>query len=362
MSNPVLFEAFPDLKGKLAWIPLGSFPTPVERLEHIGLDNLWIKRDDKSSNIYGGNKVRKLEFVLGDVVRKKKRHVITFGGIGTNHGLATAIFCRQLGIACTLLLFYQPVTAFVQQNMLLFRQYGSTMIHTRTLPWTVVHFYILQRLIHPGAYFLFAGGSSPVGTLGFVNAAFELREQIRQGQMPTPDYIICPVGSNGTMAGLSLGMLLAGLPTQVIGIRVAASHLGPFEACTPGTVRTLMKQTLAVLKKGSDRIPNHVIGTQRIIGDYFGDGYGHPTPGGLQAIKIMHERTGIKLEPTYTGKTFAAVMDFAHKEENSASTILYWHTYNSVDLKDQASAVDYHDLPRTLHSFFEKTSCADSLQ
>ena len=358
MNKPFLFRAFPDLEGRLAWISLGDFPTPVERLDTVGPWNLWIKRDDRSSRIYGGNKVRKLEFVLGDVARKKKRRVVTFGGIGTNHGLATAIFCRRIGVACTLLLFHQPVTPHVRQNMLLFRKYEAETIYVPTIPRALVHYYLVQRLRHPGAYFLFAGGSSPVGAIGFVNAALELREQIDQGLMPIPDYIICPLGSNGTMAGLSLGLLLTGLPTKVIGVRVTASHVGPFESCTPGTVRTLMKQTLAVLGTASKLIPQPFIETPWIIGDYFGEGYGHPTPEGMRAIEIMREKAGITLEPTYTGKAFAAVMDFAGRESRRESTILYWHTYNSVDLTDQARTVDYLDLPRPFHRFFEERSSA----
>lgn len=102
---PILFREYPELEKKLAWIALGSFPTPVQQLQHLGYENLWIKRDDLSSPIYGGNKIRKLEFIPGHVNKKRKTaKVITFGGIGTNHGLATAIFCDKLNIPCKLLL------------------------------------------------------------------------------------------------------------------------------------------------------------------------------------------------------------------------------------------------------------------
>ena len=90
-----------EFQEKLKHVPLGTFPTPVHRLEHLGIDNLWIKRDDLSSAAYGGNKVRKLEFILAEAQQKKKTLLITMGGIGTNHGLASAIFCRQLKINCT---------------------------------------------------------------------------------------------------------------------------------------------------------------------------------------------------------------------------------------------------------------------
>src|SRR5210317_2108674 len=88
---PFLFRNYPELKQKIAWLPLGTLPTPVHQLHRLGYENLWIKRDDLSSPVYGGNKVRKLEFILAAAAQKKVRHLITVGGIGTNHGLATAI-------------------------------------------------------------------------------------------------------------------------------------------------------------------------------------------------------------------------------------------------------------------------------
>ena len=105
-------------------------------------------------------------------------------------------------------------------------------------------------------YFLFAGGSNLAGTLGYVNAAFELKQQINNGEMPCPEVIVCPVGSSSTLAGLTLGCQLAGLKTKVVGIRVAPSHLGPFPACTPTTVYTLVKETHRYLEQQlSNSIP-----------------------------------------------------------------------------------------------------------
>ncbi len=115
LNGPILFREYPDLEKKIPSISLGAFPTPIQQLQRLGDGNLWIKRDDLSSPIYGGNKIRKLEFILGNTKRRNARQVITFGGIGTNHGLATTIFCNQLNIPCKLLLFWQPVTGHVQQ-------------------------------------------------------------------------------------------------------------------------------------------------------------------------------------------------------------------------------------------------------
>ena len=106
---PILLKEYPELEERIPRISLGKFPTPVQQLHQSGFENLWIKRDDMSSSVYGGNKIRKLEFILGQARKENAAHIITFGGIGTNHGLATAVFCKKLEIKCTLLLFWQPV-------------------------------------------------------------------------------------------------------------------------------------------------------------------------------------------------------------------------------------------------------------
>ncbi|HEY9162123.1 MAG TPA: pyridoxal-phosphate dependent enzyme [Desulfomonilia bacterium] len=348
MNKPVIFESYPELEAKFPWIALGDFPTPVQHAEKIGQGRLWIKRDDKTSTEYGGNKVRKLEFVLADVIKNGCDRIITMGGIGTNHGLATAVFAKRLGLKCTLVLFKQPVNEYVKRNMLMFYKYHAEMVYARSIMNALFHLFVVQHFRQGKAYSLFAGGSSPIGTLGFVNAAFELKTQIEQGAMPEPDIIVCPLGSNGTMAGLSLGVQLAGIRSRVIGVRVTASHLGPFRACTKETVTSLMNQTLKLAGI------NLTIDQSRyeVIGSYFGEGYGYPTPEGMKAIGVMKENEGLSLEPTYTGKTFAAVLDMLESNEYAGRKILYWHTYNSADLTEKAASVDYHLLPDPLPGFF----------
>jgi 1-aminocyclopropane-1-carboxylate deaminase/D-cysteine desulfhydrase-like pyridoxal-dependent ACC family enzyme len=350
---PALFERFPELAGSISWVSLGEFPTPVHRLENLGHGNLWIKRDDLSSPAYGGNKVRKLEFILGDVKSRGKKEVVTIGGIGTNHGLATAIYCRRLGLDTTLVVFDQPVTHFVRQNLLLFHKNGARLVYAKSLTGAGAKFYITERLKRPGAYFLYAGGSSPVGALGFVNAAFELKKQIEDGIVPAPRYILCPLGSNGTMAGLSLGVLLAGIPAEVIGVGVTRAKLGPLHMATAKSVRSLMRGTYRLLRRASHGVPDVAIGAQRVIHDYFGGAYGLPTKEGLEAMRLFSEREGIKLEPTYTAQTCACLLDFIREPSRAKDPVLYWHTYNSVDLSRDALAVDFRELPSVFHGFFE---------
>jgi D-cysteine desulfhydrase len=350
---PCLFDAFAELAHTLPWQRLGQWPTPVSRLDRLVAGNLWIKRDDLSSPVYGGNKVRKLEFILPAARRRRSRLLITMGGIGSHHGLATAIFCRRLGLPCMLLLFRQPLTEEVKKNLLLMHAQGARLVYRRTLGRTVVSYFLGMRIKHPRACFVYAGGSNPVGTIGFVNAAFELKRQVDAGELPEPGAILCPFGSGGTLAGLALGVRLAGLASRVVGVRVTASRLGPFSAATEGTVRRLMERTLALLRRRAPSVSGVRLQAPSILHDYFGPGYGAATDEGGRAARLMQEKEGIGLEPTYTAKTVAAVLDFCKNRGTSEGPVLYWHTYNSADLGAQTAALNFRRLPADFHCFFE---------
>ena len=265
-----LFRKFPELARKLPYIDLGVFPTPVHSLPHLGVENLWIKRDDLSSPVYGGNKIRKLAFILAEARQKKRKHLVTLGGIGTHHGLASAIFSHRLGIKCTLLLYHQPVTANVQLVLLLLAKFRARLVYQKTLWRTLLSYYLLYRFRYPAAYFVYPGGSSAVGTLGYVNAALELKDQIDQGVLPEPGQIFCPLGSGGSLAGLALGLQLIGLSSRAVGVRVIPSHLGPFQACTRATVAKQMKDAYAYLKKRCRELPDIRLKAPLILGGFFG--------------------------------------------------------------------------------------------
>jgi D-cysteine desulfhydrase len=218
----------------------------------------------------------------------------------------------------------------------------------------VIGYYLLERLKLPHAYFIFAGGSNVAGTIGYVDAAFELKAQIKRAEMPEPAVIICALGSGGTLCGLWLGIQLAGLNTKVIGVRVSESHLGPFQACTPGTVKKLMTDTYKFLRRKIHKLPNIEITPPQILQDYIGDGYGFPTPEGNTAYHRAKESENIVLDPTYTAKTFAAVLDYCEGPGKKSGPILYWNTHNSIDLSNQAASVDYRKLPKSLQRFIEQ--------
>jgi len=351
-----LFETYPALEKHLPWMLLGKWPTPVQKLDKLGKavghENLWIKRDDLSSDFYGGNKVRKLEFMLAEARRKGVKWAITFGGIGTNHGLATTAHASRLGIRTALILIKQPLTAHVQENLLLDRYFGAEIHYAPNMAVGLLQTagVYLRRL---KVYFIPPGGSSTLGSIGYVNAALELKKQVEAGLLPEPEHIYCALGSKGTMAGLMLGTRLAGMKTRVTGVRVASEWVTKSES-----IVHLANNMAALLRKYDKDVPKikFTLDDVHVNHDFFGGLYGSVTEQGRQAIELMQKTEGIRLEDVYTGKTMAALLDFiARNPELRSTPILYWHTYNGADLG--RLLVENHDftaLPRELQWCFDE--------
>ncbi|MES2919022.1 MAG: pyridoxal-phosphate dependent enzyme [Pseudomonadota bacterium] len=323
-----LFDAFPALAPLLAPVALATTPTPGEPLPCFGAQ-AWIKRDDLSHAVYGGNKVRKLEFVLADMRRRRARAVYTLGATGTNAGIAASMVCAAEGLPCTIISFPQPESATVASNRQWLAHFQARFEARPTLWSAVLRYYLHPARLNPRNYFLFAGCSNPVSTFGYVNAIFELREQIRAGHCPEPQEIVVAVSSASTLAGLTLGVALAGLSTRVTGVRVAAERLGPFAACTPGVVEKLERQALALLHAAGAARELNAAPEATLIGEYFGSGYGEATPAASAAIATFRERSGLALEGTYSGKAAAAFLD---RLRHATGPVLFWNTFNSRPL------------------------------
>jgi D-cysteine desulfhydrase len=318
-----IFAEYPTLVGLLPCAEFASLPTPVGTL---GADHAWIKRDDLTHPLYGGNKIRKLEFIIGEWRARNIREVITFGAVGTNAGLATALACLQENIRCRVLLFDQPVSATVRANLKAMQQLGAQLDYCGSLFNTALRYYLHPRRLWPGRYFLFAGCANPAATFAYVNAAFELKAQIAAGDLPEPAEIVVPVGSSSTLAGLTLGCQLAGLQTRVIGVRVAPSHLGPIPACTTGTVMAQIRTAHAFLRSHLGPVIPEKPAQPVLRDDYYGPGYGEPTPEALAAIRLFGDTHGIKLEQTYSAKAAACFME---RLESCPGPVLFWNTFNS---------------------------------
>ena len=353
-----LFERFPQLKERLPWVSLGTFPTAVQRLDRLGKNigaiRLFIKRDDLSGMVYGGNKTRKLEFLLGDALRRGSKEVLTFGYAGSNHCLATAVYARILGMRSISMLMPQPNALYVRQNLLMSYRQGAELHMYRNIPWLIfgtlrqlplhiLRYRRLPRVIPPG-------GSSTLGTLGFVNAAFELKEQIVKGEAPQPDRIYVAAGTMGTAAGLMLGLKAADLGSRVVAVAVAGERF----VNARGMLR-LIRRTNDLLCSLAPSFPKcgFTEADIDIRHGFVGQGYGRFTGEAVEAVVCMEQSEGIKLEGTYTGKTLAALIHDV-KQQGDERTILFWNTYNSRDFSQATALVDYRDLPRAFRRYFEE--------
>lgn len=254
----------------------------------------WIKDDGP----IGGNKVRKLEHTLADAVRRGRRTVLTFGGIGSNHAVATAEACRPLGLRCVLALVDQPVDPHVSANLARMRAAGAVVVRTRTKALTMAAAPWLLARYRP--YVLPLGGSSELGVRGFVDAAAELAGQVARGELPAPSTVVVAVGSGGTAAGLARGLPAAGLRPRVVGVLV--------------NDRTRVD---VARMAGEGALPVEVVRS------FLGPGYGHPTPAGVAAASVARG-AGVPVEPVYTAKALAAI-----RALDLEPPVLYWQTFDA---------------------------------
>ena len=327
-----LHDRFPGTKA-LAHVELAALPTPIQALPELarqfGLRSLFVKRDDVSGEAYGGNKVRKLEFLLGQALAEKRKTVITFGARGSNHVRATAVYGKQLGLRIHAILTPQPPTSYLEANLLADRAAGATLHFVESQQEALARGIGLQielaRSDGGEPFVIPFGGTVPRGTIGFVNAAFELATQIERDEMPKPDLVYVPLGSMGTASGLAIGFSALGLPIDVIGVRVV-----PAEIASLVRARQIMTEALALLNEsdlGFPRLRPESVGL-RVREGFFGDGYAQPTAEAHEAVDLAAAQ-GLRLETTYTGKALAAVVADARNNQLIDKTVLFWNTYNS---------------------------------
>ncbi len=348
-----LFERFPRLAARLPRRPFVAGPTPVESLALPGVPEatLYVKRDERSCPLYGGNKPRKLEFVIGRALERGVRRLVTTGGLGTNHGLATTILGREAGLATSLILVHQPVTDEVRQKLLLHAAYGAEVVYGgRGVPGAVaagLPVLIRSALRGERPVLVPTGGSSPRGNAGFVSAGLELAQQVRQGLLPEPERLYVAVGTAGTLAGLWVGLRLAGLRTRPIGVLVT-DILAP----SPARVRRAAQASLRLLRRLDPAVPELPLPGSELgwIADQVGPGYGAASDAAREAVAAARD-AGLALETTYTGKCLAAVRADAAAGRLSGP-VLFWNTYNAVDVAARAPrALDPEALPASLRRF-----------
>ncbi len=283
----------------LARVELLPGPTPIQQVA----DDLWVKREDLAGTVYGGNKVRKLEYLLGDAL-EIGGDVLTMGAVGSHHVLATGVYGKQVGVRVHGVLFPQPDSPHARENARAIHAWCEQVWVAGSraeLPfvWAKARTALRSFGGFPPVT-VPMGGSNALGCVGWIGAGLEIAEQIAGGVLPLPDRVVVPLGSGGTVAGLVLGLKAAGLDLEVVAVRVV-----PALTAHRVSLGLLMNRTLTRLRPlGFPRVDT---GRLRIVGRQYGDGYGAPTPAGEAAIATA--RTwGLSLESTYSGKALAEVL------------------------------------------------------
>lgn len=339
MATPAqwpLLARFPPLTA-LQPVPLCNLPTPVSAFSA----RLWVKHDDTTRDDQGGNKARKLEFVLADIRRRRARRVITFGATGTNAGVATALLCQREKLHCEIITFPQPDSPVVAHNQAVMHHCGAR-LHARQSLWqAALSWYLHPRRLNPKSYFLYAGCSAPVATFAYVNALLELHQQIALGELPTPEHIVVAAGSGATVAGLLVGAALVLPDTRVHAIQVAPARVGPFLACHPDAVRKMAQIAWRQLRACDSSLPAQLADQLQWHDQWLGAGYGVSSGAAEQAMATGACQQ-LVLEGTYSGKAFAAAL--AISAECTAPT-LFWQTFSPARLPEQGPSASSAALP-----------------
>lgn len=306
---------------------LGQFPTPMHRLDNMSRvlgRNIYIKRDDMTGVSTGGNKVRKLEYLLYDAKEKGADYVLTTGGAQSNHAMLTAACCNKIGIKAILVLKQRGVQGRVG-NLLINELLGADVRFVDTDSYDDVYKEMDRiadelRAAGHNPYLVPVGGSVPLGTVGYVDCAREIFAEALEQDIKI-NRIVSTAGSGGTLAGLVLGAMLYGDGCKVTGVAVCDD---PFEEITA----ELVNGAAEIL--GADV---HVEPKDIDILRYYGAGYAQPSKEGLEAITLMAQQEGLILDPVYTGKTFAGLMHLIRTSKiGENETVLFLHSGGTASL------------------------------
>jgi D-cysteine desulfhydrase len=349
-----LFELFPRLAPHAGFSILGDFPTPVEPLRRLApdfgpaVDGCYVKRDDLSSPLYGGNKVRTLEALFGQARRDGKDWVAATGAYGSNHAVATVLHGGRLGFRCAALLFPQPGSETARANLRVTLARADQVLslpHWSCLPCGMWWFGRQRRQRKESALIMPPGGASPRGCLGFLSAGLELGLQVRAGVLPAPREVVLALGSTCSTAGLLVGLLLAtrlglGFAGPAARPRLVAVRVTPWPVTSLLRILGLAGKLADWLRRLSgDRVFEmeraELAAGLELDGRQLGRGYGHATPSGLAAI----ERAGTlcaALDTTYAAKSVAGLL--ARATHGQACDRLFWSTKSSAPLPDVAAA------------------------
>ena len=317
-----MIDNFPRIK-------LGHFPTPIEYLanitEYLDGPEIFIKRDDCTGLATGGNKTRKLEFIMPDALNSKADLIVTVGAIQSNHARQTAASCAILGIKCLIVLEQRvpnATEAYMNSgNVFLNKLFDADMVLCPIGEDVQEYAHkIMDKKRNEGKnpYFIPVGGSNHLGELGYIECMREIEEYDKDGLFT---HIVLATGSGGTQAGLVAGKNIYKSKAQIIGISIKDSKNDQEE------------KVLKLTNNSCDYVgEGHVSRNEVIAFDgYVGGGYAIPTEDMMSAVKLMARKEAILLDPVYTGKAFAGLVDLVQKRHfKKTDKILFVHTGGSA--------------------------------
>ena len=316
---------------KFERIKLGHFPTPIEHLKNItkylGGPNIFIKRDDCTGLATGGNKTRKLEFLIPDAMKNKAEIVVTVGAVQSNHARQTAAACTLMGLKC-LIIFEQrlkdaPEAYMKSGNVFLDKLFGADIkVCPKNEDVTKYTEKIIEDIKSKGTnvYFIPGGGSNAIGALGYVEC---LNEILKENNKYNFTQIVHATGSSGTQAGLLAGRKYYNCNIPVTGICVRHKKVIQID------------KVYLEAKKACEKLQCKILDKSYVIADdeYIGSGYGEPTEGMIEATKLLAKKEAILLDPVYTGKGYAGLIGLIRKKKFSKNdNVLFIHTGGAVSL------------------------------
>ncbi len=372
MVDRPLFAAWPRIEARMPLAALGDFPTPIESLDAVMREAgaagfpAFVKRDDRSAEVYGGNKVRTLEVLFGAAKARGATHVFSTGAFGSNHAAATVLHARRAGLAPGVVLFPQPPSEAAAENLQVTISEAETLValpHWSALPFGMKR--AERRIRREGgvAEVMVPGGATPRGAMGYVSAALEVAHQIERGEMPKPRAVVVGVGSTCTTAGLLVGFHHAARmgigfvdergrpnPPTVIAVRV-----------TPWPVTAAFR--IVRMAMGASEELARLSGEPSLALSYrdlrplldldareLGAGYGQVTPAGLAAIDAFRAHP-LALDTTYSGKAAASLL--ARARRGGKGPLLFWSTKSTMPLPEvDAGALER--APRIMRRWLSK--------
>ncbi|MEP7123512.1 MAG: pyridoxal-phosphate dependent enzyme [Byssovorax sp.] len=339
-ERPLVAE-LPEIGRDVPFRALVHAPTRVEPCSAIepflGRGGVYQKRDDQVSPLYGGNKVRRFEYLLADAEAKGAKHLVTVGGLASTQVMATILFGRGAGFEVTAAMFDQPVTRFAREALLTGAAGGGNLVYGGGYASTALRtIQVFRRVERP--YLILPGASNPLALLGYVDAMLELGEQVRRGECPQPEVIVVPAGSGGTLAALAVGAAMLRWDVLVTGVRIT-----DFIACNRVTVGFLIGSLRRFLARRSAAAKGIRMDRVRVAIHHgaIGRGYGYATPAAIAAVPEVERLIGVPGEITYSGKGLVGLRAIA--AEHPTKTVLYWHTLSSARRSRPLASAD--DLP-----------------